>query len=196
MVLSSLALEANMKGLLSLTAGLASLMVPSALSATSLSVGNEMTNACFEAASIKRANDFAISRCSLALRTEASTGGDRRVATLVNRGILLMLNEQSASATRDFDEAISIDPTESEAWLGKAVEAWKAGEDRSAVGFANRALELRTERPALAYFVRGLANEGMGNVRGAYSDLNTARSLDPRWSEPAAQLARYKVIRR
>ena len=185
-----------MKGLLSLTVGLAFLTAPSALSATSLSIGNEMTNACFEAASIKRANDMAISRCSLALRTEASTGGDRRVATLVNRGILLMLNDQSASAMRDFDEAISIDPLESEAWLGKAIEAWKAGDDRSALGFANRALELRTERPAVAYFVRGLAHEGMGNVRAAYGDLNQAQALAPRWSEPAAQLARYKVVRR
>lgn len=185
-----------MKGLLSLTAGLASLMVPSALSATSLSIGNEMTNACFEAASMKRSGDLAISRCSLALRSEASTGGDRRVATLVNRGILLMLNEQSASATRDFDEAISIDPMESEAWLGKAIEAWKAGDDRSAASFANRALELQTERPAVAYYVRGLANEGMGNVRAAYGDLTQAQALAPRWAEPAAQLARYRVVRR
>ena len=185
-----------MKGLLSLTAGCAVLFIPSVASATTFSFDKEMTNACYEAAAVKNSTGPSISRCDRALIREASTKGDNRVATLVNRGILLMLKHRSAAAVRDFDEAILLNPAEPEAWLGKAIEAWKAGDDRNALGFADKALAFQTQKPALAYLVRGLANEGMGNVRAAYRDLKQARVLAPRWSEPVAHLARYKVVRR
>jgi tetratricopeptide (TPR) repeat protein len=187
-----------MKGLLPLTAGLAfALIQTSGASATTLSTrGNEFTNACYEAASLGRADGLTISRCTRALVTEATTGGADRAATLVNRGILYMLAGKSASATRDFDEALALNPLESEAWLGKALEAWKAGNDRNALSFANQALALRTHKPAVAYYVRGLANEALGNVRAAYRDLQQARALAPQWAEPTQQLARYRVVRR
>lgn len=186
-----------MKTLLSLAATAALIAIPTeTASATSLTVGNEMTNACYAAASSGRADEMSITRCTLALQREATTSGDRRVATLVNRGILLMLEQDSAGAVRDFNEALAIDPTQAEAWLGKALESWKAGDDRQALDFANRAIQLRSDKPALAYLVRGLAHEGLGDVRAAYADLQSARRMAPGWDAPVEQLSRYQVVRR
>ena len=56
-----------------------------------------------------------------------------------------------------------------------------------------RALALNTRKPALAYFVRGLANEDRGNVKAAYADLVHARDLAPDWKEPGVELQRYKI---
>ena len=56
--------------------------------------------------------------------------------------------------------------------------------------------ELGTERPEIAYYGRGLANEDVGNVKAAYDDLQRAVSLKPKWNAPAKDLARYQVRRR
>ena len=58
-----------------------------------------------------------------------------------------------------------------------------------------KALENGTRMPALAYFVRGVANEDSGNIAAAYHDLQRARQLDPNWSEPEIELRRYQVRR-
>ena len=52
------------------------------------------------------------------------------------------------------------------------------------------------ERPAVAYLIRGLANEQQGQLHAAYEDLQTARRLEPTWDEPAQQLQRYHVVNR
>jgi tetratricopeptide (TPR) repeat protein len=165
-------------------------------SAIPVSIGNPLVNACYESAVVERSDGMALSQCTQALRREATTSGDARVATLVNRGILQMLRDDSAGALRDFNAALALDPAQPEAWLGKAVESWKAGNDRDAVSFANRALRLRTEKPELAYYTRGLANERLGNVNAAYADLKRAHALAPQWAEPTMQLSRYRVVSR
>lgn len=186
-----------MKTLLSIAAIAVIAAIPTeAASAKSISMGHELTNACYDAALRGFASDGTISRCTQALSTEATTDGDRRVATLVNRGILLMLDDNSTGAVRDFNEALAIDARQPEAWLGMALESWKAGNDRQALDFANRALALRTEKPEVAYLVRGLAHEGLGNVRAAYTDLQNAQEIAPRWDAPAEQLKRYRVVQR
>ena len=186
-----------MKALFSLTAVAALTAVPTGTaSAIPVSIGNPLVNACYEAAVVERADGMSLSQCNQALRREATTSGDARVATLVNRGILRMLRDDSAGALRDFNEALVLDPMQPEAWLGKAVESWKAGNDRDALTFANRAIKLGTDKPELAYLTRGLANEGLGNVNAAYADLKRAHALAHQWAEPSAQLARYRVVSR
>jgi hypothetical protein len=59
-----------------------------------------------------------------------------------------------------------------------------------------RAIQLRTRRPALAYYARGIVHEDMGEVRKAYADLIRARDLEPGWSDPVRELQRYRVARR
>ena len=182
--------------LLAVSAAALAATLPASASATSLSYGNQFTNACYEAAVMKRANDSSFAMCNTALTREASTRGDQRVAVLVNRGILRMVAHDSKGALSDFDHALALDPTQSEAWLGKAIEHWKAGDSANAIAFADRAIRLRTLKPELAYLIRGLANEERGRVKAAYADLKRARALAPDWSRPKEELARYRVVRR
>ena len=55
------------------------------------------------------------------------------------------------------------------------------------------ALEKKTRRPELAYYGRAVAHELTGEVRAAYRDYRQASRLDPKWRQPKADLARFKV---
>jgi tetratricopeptide (TPR) repeat protein len=182
---------------LTLSAGLSLLLIGSGAAAnTTLTYNLPYTGACYEAAAVRDTSPTAIGQCTAALLREATTAGQIRLATLINRGTMLLAANQQAAAMRDFDEALSIDPTEPEALLGKAITLWNAGDNGAATALATRALEYGPQRPAVAYLIRGLANEQQGQLRAAYSDLQTARSLDPNWSAPARELSRYRVIER
>ena len=180
-----------------ISAGLSLLFIGSGAAASaSLSYNLPNAGACYQAAVIHDSSPAAIAQCSTALVREATTAGQTRVATLINRGTILLVGKRHDAAMRDFDEALSIDPTQPEALLGKAIAVWNAGDSDSATAFATRALKYGPERPAVAYLIRGLANEQQGQLRAAYSDLQMARSLDPHWSEPARELSRYRVVPR
>jgi lipoprotein NlpI len=181
---------------LSIAAGLALAVSPLAVSnATSLSFGKPMMNSCYEAADMGRHDGRAFAHCEEALRAEMLSG-DERAATLVNRGILWILDGNLPRAKQDFDAALIIDPAQPEAWLGKGIVEFRIGNGDAAFEPLDRAIQLRPRRPAVAYYVRGLANEEQGRLKAAYADLTTARQLDPNWPEPAMQLARYRVVRR
>jgi tetratricopeptide (TPR) repeat protein len=180
-----------------LSAGLSLLLIGSGAAAnTTLTYNLPYTGRCYEAAAVRDTSENAIAQCTAALLREATTAGQIRLATLINRGTMLLAANQQGAALRDFDEALSIDPTEPEALLGKAIAVWNAGDSGAATMFATQALQYGPERPAVAYLIRGLANEQQGQLRAAYSDLQTARSLDPAWSEPARELSRYRIIQR
>ena len=153
-----------------------------------------LTNACYDAAAFQNASNRSLLLCTRALTQEGHS--EHRSAILINRGLLKMAAEDSAGAIEDFNEALRIDPRQPEAWLGKAVEQWKAGDIDGAHRFADRAIALGTRKPALAYFIRGVANEDRGRLKAAYADLNRASQLAPDWSEPKEQLKRYQVVRR
>ncbi len=158
----------------------------------SINVSKSGARACYESAESRARSPGAIAQCTAALGDDRMTTDDR-VATLVNRGIVLMLANRSDDAIRDFDAALALDATMPEAYLNKGVTKFRIGNSADAHALASRALELRTKKPALAYYVRGLANEERGNVRAAYADLRRAQELDPRWDEPTMQLARYSI---
>lgn len=164
--------------------------------AQSFSYDRGYTNACFDAASMRDRTGDGVFNCNIALLRETTNGGDGRAANLVNRGILYLVANNLPAAARDFDQALAVDSTQPEALLGKAIERWEAGDNDAAVALSTRSLEYGPQRPAVAYLVRGLAHEKLGQVPAAYSDLSAARRLEPRWTEPTIQLQRYKVVSR
>ena len=131
--------------------------------------------------------------CDRALSGDGAMNSHDRAGTYVNRGILFMHMGHLDRANVDFDRALAIDSRLSEAWLNKGIAQMKAGNGRAALELTARSIQLRTRRPAIAYYIRGLAHEQTGNLQAAYSDLKRARQLAPRWSEPAIELARYQV---
>jgi tetratricopeptide (TPR) repeat protein len=184
-----------MKTILAVT-GLVVVVATSApASAKSVTFNQPYTNSCYESASLN-ASKWGVSQCSVAITTETTTAGGGREANLVNRGIMRLAVDDVPAAVRDFDEALSIDPGQAEAWLGKAIAQWQTGESADAVVFATKAIQHGLRRPAVAYFIRGLANEQQGHLRAAYSDLKKARQLEPQWAEPTQQLQRYRVVSR
>lgn len=159
-------------------------------------IGSSSARLCYEAAESPLQPDRQdLARCNGALDNEALSERDR-VATHVNRGILLARQGDVASALADFDRASKLDPNEPEAYLNKAlVLTMKASLANAALPLFTVALEKRTRRPALAYFGRAAANEDLGNVRSAYADYAKAAAADPKWAAPQQELARFNVRR-
>jgi tetratricopeptide (TPR) repeat protein len=168
---------------------------PTSAAPSWMSYNRELTHACYDAAALRQSPD-GIRNCNSAILTETTTAGDERMANLVNRGILLLLANKSTDAGRDFDEALSLDPRQPEALLGKAIEQWQSGNSAVAASLASESLQYGPRRPAVAYLIRGLANEQQGQLRAAYDDLQTAQRLEPGWDEPGLQLQRYHVVSR
>ena len=108
---------------------------------------------------------------------------------------MYLLDNKATDAGRDFDEALAFDPQQPEALLGKAIEQWQQGNGADAVQLATRSLQNGPKRPAVAFLIRGLANEQQGQLKAAYADLQMARQIEPNWATPAEQLQRYKVVR-
>ena len=98
-------------------------------------------------------------------------------------------------AQGDFEQAIGMMPARGEPWLNLGVLQIKQGNSRAAIPMFDKALELGTDSPEVAYYARGLAHEDVGDLKSAYADLRRATEISPRWREPARELARYQVRR-
>jgi tetratricopeptide (TPR) repeat protein len=168
--------------------------VPFAANASVLTVGGAYAYSCYEAADGNGATIASLEACNHALGEEALTAQDR-AATHVNRGILLLRRANLDRANADFDAALKLNPNEAEAWLNKAILNARYGKSRDALPYVAKALENGTRKPAIAYFVRAMANEDSGKIAAAYQDLQRAKALDPEWAEPSIELQRFQVRR-
>lgn len=167
-------------------------LVATSSQASVLTIGGGYAASCYQSAKLQDTRSSALEDCDRALSEEALILDDR-VATFVNRGILHLRRQNLKAATADFDSALRLNPRQPEAWLNKAVQQVRYGKGADALPMATKALEYRTSKPALAYFVRAVAYEDSGNVAAAYRDLQRARELDPEWQEPVIELRRFKV---
>jgi len=173
----------------------AALAFPAAANASVLTVGGGYAEGCYNAAEGRTANKSSMDTCDRALTDQGLTTHDV-VATHVNRGILYLIRGNVKEANSDFDAALAIDPSEADAWLNKAIAHARFGKSADAMPYVTKALELKTRRPAIAYFVRAMALEDSGNIAGAYYDLKRAQALEPKWREPTIELARFQVRQR
>jgi tetratricopeptide (TPR) repeat protein len=154
-------------------------------------IGSTSARTCFEAA--EAGSTALLATCDKALKEEALSFEDI-VATHVNRGILRLRKGQVQAAIADFDEALTRDPEQPEAYLNKAAALLRReGTERAALPLFTAALEKKTRKPAVAFFGRGMAHEEIGNVKSAYLDYRRASLADPKWNEPRLALARFKV---
>ena len=173
-------------------AAAAAVVATGSASASVLVLGGTLAASCYRSAESRLATDQSIRECSDAFATEGLTPRDR-VATHINRGILHLVRNDFSSADADFSAAMALDPREPEAWLNKGIMLVKSGKSADAVQPLDRSLALRTAKPALAYYARGLAHEDQGDIKAAYNDLRQAQALAPKWREVSLELARYQV---
>lgn len=174
-------------------AGIATVALPLyAAHSAVLTVGGGYARSCYEASAAHSPSPASIEVCNRAFSEQALDRHDQ-VATHVNRGILYYIADNVAAANADYDQALALDPNEAEVWLNKGMAELKARRSQSAESMFEKALALKTVRPALAYYGRAAVNEDMGNLRQAYVDLRRAQMLEPSWSVPAEELKRFVV---
>jgi tetratricopeptide (TPR) repeat protein len=155
-------------------------------------IGSSAAQACYEAARDQRAAQAELSNCDRALSDGLATTD--RVATHVNRGILRALRGEHGRALGDYETAIAIDPGQAEAFLNKGLLLLRLpNRDRDALAALNLAIARRTSEPALAYFARGVAHEGLGDLSAAQRDYRQAAALAPQWALPARELRRFRA---
>ena len=155
-------------------------------------IGSSAAQACYEAARDQRAAQTDLSTCDQALRDVLSSSD--QVATHVNRGIIRALRGDHSKALLDYDRAIALDAGQPEAFLNKGLLLLRVPQrDREALEAIDLAIAKQTTEPALAYFARGIAHEGLGNLGAAYRDYQQAAILAPKWALPARELRRFRT---
>lgn len=177
-------------------AGLAGATAMNPAAASTVTIGNSAARDCWEAAEARDYDRNSIYHCNMALEREG-LDPPNRAATLVNRGVLYMRNRDYSSAERDFNRAMRTDESNPEAYLNMAISSLRQNENDTAVlPMIEKAIALNTKEQALAYYSRAILHERNGNIRQAYYDYRKAHELAPDWDEPAADLQRYRVIRK
>jgi tetratricopeptide (TPR) repeat protein len=177
-----------------IAAGVASLAISGSANAAVRSLGGPLSQNCYEAALSHDVRSFAIDGCTRALNEEGLLDPDR-AATFVNRGILQMTAGRLSSADSDFDDALEINASLSDAWLNKGFLRIREGKGQEALPLVQKGIDNGARRQALAYFARGVAYEQAGDFRSAYNDLVKARQMEPKWALPKEWLAHYQVGR-
>jgi len=177
-----------------IAAGVASLAISGSANAAVRSLGGPLSQNCYEAALSHDVRSFAIDGCTRALNEEGLLDPDR-AATFVNRGILQMTAGRLSSADSDFDDALEINASLSDAWLNKGFLRIREGKGQEALPLVQKGIDNGARRQALAYFARGVAYEQAGDLRSAYNDLVKARQMEPKWALPKEWLAHYQVGR-
>jgi tetratricopeptide (TPR) repeat protein len=173
-----------MKKIFAVAAAASVAVTASPVSSSVVIVGKSAARSCYEVARDLRNDLAALELCNEAF--ENGLGTAERAATFVNRGVIHTLRKNHEAALRDFNAAIAVDPAQPEAALNKAIlMLGQEGQDAAVVQLVDKALAHDTTKPALAYFTRGIANEGLGRVAAAYSDYKRAAALEPKWSLPA-----------
>ena len=158
-------------------------------------VGGSYAESCFKAAEQHNSTLESLTTCDRAFTEEALSSADE-LATYVNRGILRMIRSDYSRARSDFEAAIAMNPQRAEPYLNMAILRFKQGDSAEALPLFSKAIALGTDVPEIAFYGRGLANEDLGNIKAAYSDLRRAAELRPGWGDPTRELARYQVRQR
>lgn len=176
------------------TAIVGAVSMPLPADAGTLVIGGGLAKDCSAAAIAGRSDHRSILACTTALEVENLNFRDR-ARTYVNRGVLQMRQRDFPNARSDFDTASQIDPALGEAWVNRG--AVYVGEARysEARTEIDKGLALGVNDPEKAWLNRGMASEGLGDLKTAYQDYLKASELNPGWDAPRHELARFTVKR-
>lgn len=137
-------------------------------------------------------NRQAVEICDAALETDDLSVRDR-AATLVNRGVLRLRRLENDLALADFDAAIASQPRIAEAHVDRGAALVMLGRHGDAMASLDHGLQLGPTMPQNAHFIRAMARERAGDIKGAYQDFRRAAELAPDWDRPQRELRRFAV---
>jgi tetratricopeptide (TPR) repeat protein len=145
---------------------------------------------CNQAATQGLSTDADLAACNEAVDSDRLMHADR-IATLVNRGVMLLRRGNARAAIADFDAAIVLDPENGEAHSNRGAALLVSGQPGQAVSALTHALSIGVKEPHKAYYNRGAAREALGDLPGAYEDYSTALRIKPDWGAAEAEIARF-----
>lgn len=166
----------------------------SSQSATTV-LGGGLAEACFRSVKAGLADRPVLELCTTALESEALRRRDR-AGTYVNRGIVNLRMRSIDPALSDFQRAERLNPLVGEIFVNRGAALISKARFTEAVAEIDRGLTLGIDEPHKAYYNRALAKEGLDDLKGAYLDYRKASELDPTWTAPQNQLARFTVSTR
>jgi tetratricopeptide (TPR) repeat protein len=170
--------------------------IASAAGGAVMVVGTSDAQACYRAAKAERASSAGIELCTAALESRLL---DRRdtAATRVNRGILRMYERSYDQALADYDAALALKPDLGEAHVNRAIALLRMdqGQATVAVTALTKGLELGTNEPEVAHYMRAVAYEILGDAKNAYLDYKQAATIRPAWVDPQMALRRFAVVK-
>ena len=159
-------------------------------------IGNGLAAECSTAASgaarSQPVRAEAEQACTNALQGEPLSPHEA-AATYVNRGVLFLSDRMLDQARSDFAQALRIEPLLPEAIVDDGAALIASGQDKAGVAEITRGLALNPVQPEKAYYNRAVAEERLGDIRGAYLDFLKASDLKPDWPLPKTELARFTV---
>lgn len=131
---------------------------------------------CYEAARDDFARDA--SACDQALRSQKMTARDR-IATYVNRGILLNRTGDLDEALADFDKALGEDADLAEAFLNRGNTYFLMRRYDDAIADYEAALANEIEKAHVAWYNIGLAREAKRDAVGARDAYRISLEINP-----------------
>ncbi len=146
---------------------------------------------CFAAAKFGDPHGDGADVCTTAIAS--SLPKDLRTRLLVNRGVVHLSHARARPAIEDFDKAIAMDGQIADAYTNRGTALLLMKEFDQARADIDKGLALGSGEPQRAYYNRGMADDHLGDNKAAYFDFMRAATLDPNWTAPKRQLARYKV---
>ncbi len=104
------------------------------------------------------------------------------LSTYLDRGIAYSRLEQTDRSIADYDEALKLDPSQSNAHAWRGYAWWQKGDFDRAWDDFNRAIE-EDPKNAFAFFSRGYAAASRYDYDDAIADYNKAINLDPTYKD-------------
>lgn len=167
-------------------------LAPHSASAAVTVIGSGPATLCYEGAESGGDPGEYIWYCNQALNTVLSIHD--RAATYINRGVLRLGLNESTAALADFDAGLGIDPSLGEGYIDRGASLIMKKEYAEALKSIDKGLGLGARRPALAYFDRAIAHEGLGDIPAAYKDYQQALVVQPDFTLASDELKRFKVV--
>jgi tetratricopeptide (TPR) repeat protein len=156
-------------------------------------LGNGIARACYEAAEFGGDEHDGIAECSLAL-DEAAIPITERAATFINRGILRSRNSDPEGALDDYNHGLELRPNLGEGYVDRGAVMILFQRYADALKDITKGIDLGANKPEIAYYDRAIADEALGDIRGAYEDYKKAVEIAPDFTLATEHLARFKVV--
>jgi len=159
-----------------------------------VTIGNGMAHECFLHAKAGNELREGVQVCNLALEQEP-LGKKDRAGTYDNRGVMQDMQNHTEEAARDFNTAISLDPTLGDPYVNLGAMLIKKGQHQEALEQINKGMDLGMGFPHIGYYDRAVAEQMLGRYKEAYYDYKKALELEPNFAMASERLKDFVVTR-